>query len=224
MVFAMPVRSIPRNARSITGRLVCARTGKLLEHESLLERDFLLLLALDPAVSFVEPQPVRIRYVHLDDDNRPRVRQHIPDVLVRYHDRRPPMLVEVKYLAKLRSRRAELLPKIRAGVRYARERGWRYRVYTDQKIRGVRLNNARFLMVFRREPRDAVAATRLLSELRSQGKVSVEALIAACADGAPQTKAMLLPQVWRLIAAHEVGVDLDRAPLSLATALWPLSS
>ena len=222
----MPIRSIPRNGRSITGRLVCPRTGACLEHESLLERDCLLLFSFDQTVVSLDPQPVRINFQTTNSDGRQRATFHIPDLLVRFHarTRRPPLLIEVKYHEQLHADLDKYRPKILAGVRYARERGWQYRVYTDRRIRGTRLRNIKFLHSFLREPRDEAASKAVLLTLSRQGSSSAENLLQVCSCGDQQERRQLLPCLWRLLANHEVGVDLDATPLSLATNLWPLKA
>src|SRR6266699_1506223 len=76
----IPVRSVPKNYRSLTGLIPNTRTQSMTAFESSLERDFLLLLDFDPDVEFYEEQPVKITY-H-DESGRRRI--YTPDVLVRY--------------------------------------------------------------------------------------------------------------------------------------------
>ena len=58
----MPVRSIPKNYRSLSGKVIDARSCGAVEFESALERDFYLILDFDPAVARFEEQPVTIAY------------------------------------------------------------------------------------------------------------------------------------------------------------------
>ena len=100
----MPVRTIPKHSRSLTGLVPNTRTQAMTAFESSLERDFLMLLDFDPDVELFEEQPVKIGY---HDDNGRR-RTYTPDVLVRYRTDRPqarhtkPLLYEVKYRDDLR--------------------------------------------------------------------------------------------------------------------------
>ena len=148
----MPVRKIPRNGGSMTGRVARYRGVGSVAHESFLEHDFIFLFHYDREVAHVEEQPVRISYEASDAAGKRRERHYVPDFLVKYHGwtQRPPVLVEVKYRAHLQKKRDELLPKIRAGQRYARQRGWRYRIYTESHIRGPLLTAIKFLRLFRR--------------------------------------------------------------------------
>ena len=143
----MPVRTVPKNYRSLTGLVPNTRTQSMTAFESSLERDFLLLLDFDPDVEFYEEQPVKITY----HDDRGRRRTYTPDVFVRYRTDRlqaqhtQPHLWEVKYRDDLRQHWAEYRPKFRVTQRYARQRGWRFRVVTERHVRTPYLDNVKFL-------------------------------------------------------------------------------
>lgn len=223
----MPVRSIPRSYRSITGRLSGFRPGQSVEHESLLERDCALLLQSDPAVASIESQPVRIEFVAPDKKGRPRSRPYIPDFLVRFRrgSGRAPLLVEVKYHEELQAKHDEYLPKVRAARRYARTHGWNYRIYTERHIRGRdhRLLNLKFLQSYRRDGRDALAAKALLSVLATLGQTSVRTLLERCAGEDREKRARFVACLWRMVVTHEVRADLRAAPLTLETLIHAAS-
>lgn len=218
----MPVRKIPPNYRSLTGRLALYSSRASAEHESLLERDFLLLCSLDPRIAAVEVQPVRLYY----RDAAGRRWPYTPDAHVRFatdpSGRRPPDLwVEVKFRQEIRDTISALRPKIRAAYHYAREHGGRFRVIHEGHIRTPRLENLKFLRPSLRGPRDRHAANRLLGALRRAGRTTPEQLLTDVGGGEGRERARLLPTLWRLIAGREIGADLDLAPLTLRTALWP---
>ena len=58
----MPVRSIPKNSRSLTGKVLDFRSHRAVSFASGLERDFYVLLDFDPTVAHFEEQPVTIAY------------------------------------------------------------------------------------------------------------------------------------------------------------------
>ena len=222
----MPVRKIPPNRRSMTGRLVCHRLGCSLDYESQLEKDCLLLFSADPAVASIEVQPVRILYRHVDARGHLRVRKYTPDILVSFHPRlrRPPLLVEVKLRAVLETKLEELMPKIRAGIGYARQRDWRFKVYTEKRIQQdnrILLRNIKYLRPRLREPRDSAASRLLLSAVFNQGRTTAAALLEECGGTDVEQVRRLIPCLWRLIAACEINADLSSRFLSFDTPIWP---
>lgn len=217
-------RKIPPNYRSITGRLACYSSESSLEHESLLEKDFLLLFTSDHTVEDVKAQPVTIRY----HDAKGRPRSYTPDACVRFMDDdsgkpRPHLLVEVKFRSDLRDQIAELRPKFRAAHHHARERGGRFRVFHEGHLRTPRLQNVKFLRPFLRGPRDREAADRLLGALRRMGQSTPRRLLDTLGTDADE-RARLTPTLWRLLASREIAADLDSAPLTMEANLRPGAS
>jgi hypothetical protein len=75
----VPVRSpgVYQRQRHMPGRWFSTTSERFLEYESLLERDWMLLLDFDRAVEWICEQPLRLRYRL---DGRPV--SHVPDPLV----------------------------------------------------------------------------------------------------------------------------------------------
>ncbi|BCN08914.1 hypothetical protein RPSD_07990 [Ralstonia solanacearum] len=89
----MPVRRIPKNYLFVTGRHASPHADEVFEFESILEKEYMLLLDSDPHLESYDVQPVEIPLS--------RGRSYVPDLLVTYRptssgNRRPPELVEVK--------------------------------------------------------------------------------------------------------------------------------
>lgn len=221
----MPVRKIPPNNRSITGR-VASQKGGSWQHESLLEREVLFYFSLDPDVASIDTQPVRILYDGQDKRGQRRVLSYTPDILVSFRPRcaRPTLLIEVKYFERLRKDLKKLRPKLKAGVRYARERGWQFKVYTERRVRGTLLDNIQFLRSYRSEEFAAEDLRRLLDTLRRLGRSTVDGLLSRCCGSDSCERGRFQAVLWGLLANHEVGVDLRAEPLSLATPIWPLAA
>jgi hypothetical protein len=74
-------RTIPPSHRSITGSLPTRYPPRQLHYESKLERDFLILLEIDPGIETVVTQPITIDLV-VDG----RRRRYTPDVLAVWWD------------------------------------------------------------------------------------------------------------------------------------------
>lgn len=218
----MPVRTIPKNSRSLTGKVIDFRGRRAVSFESALERDFYVLLDFDPAVAHFEEQPITIAYqepigVH---------RTYTPDVLVHYRPemRRQrhsqPVLYEVKYRDDLRAHWREYRAKFKAARRYARTQGWRFRLITEREIRTPYLKNATFLRQFRKRALDSGDRRRILDLFAKAGVTSPETLLASLSADRWE-RARLLPVLWALIASGEVGADLT-VPLTMNSKIWSL--
>jgi hypothetical protein len=218
----MPVRTIPKNSRSLTGKVIDFRSHRAVSFESALERDFYVLLDFDPTVAHFEEQPVTIAYqepigVH---------RTYTPDVLVHYRPelRNPPehrpVLYEIKYRDDLRTHWQDYRCKFKAARRYARTRGWVFRLITEREIRTPYLKNATFLRQYHDRGPDREDRHRMLALLAEQGETSPETLMASLSPDRWE-RARLLPGLWYLIAVGEVGADLT-VPLTMHSYLWSL--
>jgi hypothetical protein len=209
--FILVARSIPKSYRNVTGRFASAKNRNPIGFESTLEKDFFLLLEFDRRVESFEEQPVTISYRNPEG----RVCRYTPDVLVRYRPAlasepgEAPALCEVKYRDDLRAHGAEYRPKFTAARRYARDRGWRFRVVTEREIRTPRLTNIRFLLRYRRMRVDAADCDALLAALRAHGATTPDTLLGRVRLD-PLRYAEALATLWHLVATEQIGVDLDR--------------
>lgn len=217
----MPVRSIPRNYRSLTGKVNNAYNQVAVAFESTLERDFYLLLDFDSTVAAFEEQPVRIDY-----DYPAGVRRtYTPDVLVYYRAepavaRTPsPALCEVKYRADLRVHWDEYKPKFKAARHYARQQNWVFRLITEREIRTPYLKNVKFLREYRHRRVDGGDRCRVLAALAEQGETEANTLLTTLSS-TREGYARLLPVLWHLVAVGQIGAHLA-VPLTMRTPLWP---
>lgn len=214
----MGVRKIGVNSRSITGRQ--GFSGQ--QYESALERDLLDILAFDLNVEGYEVQPFRIHYEGTDG----KIHPYTPDVFIRY--RRdvlpardmPHLLVEVKYREEYRDRFRELRERFRAARRYARDRGWQFRVMTEREIRTPYLGNARFLRPYRDLPDDPEREALILERMGTLGETTPVALTESLSDDRLE-RAQLLSDVWKLLADFRIGADLMQ-PLGMRSRIWCL--
>lgn len=207
----MAVRKIGINSRSITGRH--GRSGQ--QFESALERDFLDLMAFDLNVEGYETQPIKLRYEGSDGDSHP----YTPDVLVRY--RRdvlpardmPHLLAEVKYRDEYRENFHDLKQRFRVAQRYAKEQGWRFRVFTEREIRTPYLKNARFLTPFRSHLADPVREALVLVYLATHPETTPKEVVDALGKD-QMDRARFLPMLWKLVANFQIAADLS-SPLGM---------
>ncbi|MGE5492364.1 MAG: TnsA endonuclease N-terminal domain-containing protein [Actinomycetota bacterium] len=212
----MPVRKIKKNYRNVTGVSAATKAVGDAEFESTLERDFLRLLEFSPDVARFEVQPVTITWVDESGEDR----GYTPDVWVAFHDGvgRQPWLCEVKYRSDLKKFWPELRPKFRQAIRYARQRGWRFRLMTEVEIRGPELAAAKFLLPFRRRAIPAERSAHILALIDTLKETTIGDLLQRIASD-PLIQAEWLPVIWHLVVKFEIGADL-LSPLSMSSKLW----
>ncbi len=213
----MPIRTVPKNYRSLTGLVLNTRTQSMTAFESSLERDFLLLLDFDPEVEYYEEQPVAIHY---QDSNGQR-HTYTPDVWIRYRTgsrMSKPQLCEVKYRADLRQYWVEYRPKFRAAQGYARQQGWRFRLVSEQQVRTPYLDNVKFLRPYRTLLVNCSYQALLLNTLTALEETDPANLLTAISQDRRQ-QAQMLPLLWQLIATRQIGADLSQ-PLNRHSRLW----
>ncbi|MBV9772833.1 MAG: TnsA endonuclease N-terminal domain-containing protein [Gemmatimonadetes bacterium] len=204
----------------MTGCLASDKAVGDAQYESTLERDLYTLLEFDPAVSSYEVQPVRIDYI----DEEGKARHYTPDVLVHYEKRprgespRRPLLCEVKPVAQLAGHWREIRRKVQAARAFVGTRDWEFRVLTERHIRTPYLDNARFLLPFKRRPTDQAAEALLVDRLRELRSTDPQTLLAAVYWD-PENRDLLIPSLWKLIAYGIVECDLG-LPLTMTTRIW----
>jgi hypothetical protein len=185
------------------GRWFSTTAGRFLEYESLLERDWMLLMDFDREVDWICEQPLRLRYRR--DGKRV---SHVPDLLVWRCG--TPEVCDIKSGERVDD------PVFQAqvwatGVACA-EAGVRYRVLSepDQQL----LVNVRWLAGFREPPADLDRErARMLSALAA-GRSTISALLADARE-----PALARPVLMHLLWAGEVLVDVDE-PLGEGSVVW----
>ena len=209
----MPVRQIPLSRRShVTGAQPLAAGMDMIGHESALERDFVLLQRLDPAVLAIEEQPVKISWAASDG----RVRYYTPDYRVVRQDGTE--LVEVKYRQDLRANWSQYRDRLIAARDWARLHGMSFRIATERGIRTARLLNAKRLVPRMRDPIDHLLQQDCIELLDRGGPLTFRQVVEALtAQGRPEGD--VLAALWPMIARRFVTCDLD-VPISGGTLLF----
>lgn len=209
-----PVRRIGVKTQHVRGKLVGGQ-----EYESLLERDFLKILRFDPAVDTLLTQPLKISY-----EVQGAKRTYVPDALVTFKADSQgvvpkPVLYEVKPQEYAEHPDYNLAEKFSAATLYCDERSWVFKVVTEADISASRLEGVNFLSRYqgrlvhqghRQLIRDQLA--------RWNDCATIQALLTSIYR-TPTAQAELLPDIWTLLAAHELGVDLD-LPLTMTSEIW----
>jgi hypothetical protein len=217
----MPVRRSRLNYQSVGGSLASVRLGRAVRFDSLLERDFFVVLDLHPAVVWFEEQPMKIRWI----DTGGAERVYVPDVLVTFRKgqflhRRVgcKLLIELKHRDDLGKNWDSLRPKFRAGVRAAARQGWRFKILTDKHIRGVALQNAEFIRKHLHSEYDNLAASAIKNHILSHGNCTVEQL-AAAVDCDGHVHRGTLDAVWALVANGVLATNIE-VPISPSAPIF----
>jgi hypothetical protein len=187
------------------------------QFESLLENDFYTLLRFDPGVANYRTQPCQVSF---ESNGRPHI--YTPDALVEYHalQRRCPELIEVKPAKFAKKPNQDMQERFAAATAYAEQRGWVFRVVTEDDIPQARLKNARFLLRYKDRTADSAFAELALSALAEVESASLDALLQMC-QRHHENRARLLTELWTLIATQRVGADLD-AELTMKSVVWTI--
>lgn len=215
----MSVRAVPKNYRNVTG-VAASKKADGAYFESTLERDLLTLLEFDLMVDSFEVQPIRVNWY--DENNKTRT--YTPDVLVFYRKdiesvaNRKPLLIEVKYREDLKKDWANLKPKFLAAVRYAKSRGWRFKLLTEVEIRTTYMENAKFLLPYLHQYIDDAFEIKIFDKLKDMREATPESIIKAIFKD-KWNQAELIPTIWQMIAQRKIGTDLS-APLTMTSAVW----
>lgn len=209
-----PVRRIGVRTSQVRGRI-----AKNQEYESLLERDFLTILRMDPTVESFITQPVKIPY-----DLQDAARTYVPDVLVSYKcdslgRKRIPTLVEVKPSEYADHPDHELAAKFAAANLFCESVQWEFAIVTERDIHTTRFANADFLLRFKDRECNPSHVELVREQLRLwNGCATVKALISGVFRS-PDSQASLLPDIWTMVVNGLVYVDLNE-PLGMKSEIW----
>ena len=205
------------NYRNVTGVFPSLKSIGSGAFESTLERDFLTILDFDYEVNNFEVQPVKIEYM----DEFAKKRTYTPDVLVQNrsnHSGDPKYtLYEVKHRKDLKEKWAELRPKFKVALHFAKTKGWNFKIITDLEIRRPYLENIKFLRRYDIPIEDhrMETARQILGNLR---EITPEILAVALAqDFSNRAETIFL--VWQMLARGYIIADLTE-PLSMNTPIW----
>lgn len=215
----VPVRKIGTSRRSSTG-YVAFRGEKSIQFESTLERDFIRLQEFYLSVVDVVSQPCTIPFTSAGG----RELEYTPDFLVYYGSntapadmQQAPLLVEVKPQDEWRMNWRQWLGKWKAARRFAHERGWRFKVMDESRIRGVALANINFLSRYRFLEFPLQESERIVQDVQQSGMAAFEDLLRRHFRGYYQAQG--IAHLWHLLATRRLECDIA-LPLGNQTELW----
>jgi hypothetical protein len=200
-----PVRTpgVYQRQRHMPGRWFSTTAGRFLEYESLLERDWMLLMDFDREVEWICEQPLRLRYVK---DGKPA--SHVPDLLVWRQG--APVLFDVKSQERLED------PLFRAqveatGVACA-EAGIGYRVLSEPARQ--LLVNVRWLAGFRERPPDPDGERARMLARAAAGSWTIAELVSGARE-----PMLARPVLMNLLWAGDALLDVS-APIGEDSIVW----
>lgn len=213
-------RKIGPTRRSVSG-LYVFRGFESIPFESTLERDFLVRMAYSKQVSMVFAQPTQYEYVAQNG----RAYTCVPDYLVYFSidafplgDCPDPMLVEVKSREELRADWQKLRLKFKAARRYASSNEWSFKIFDESRIRGVQLDNIKFLEQFQKAEVDPVDTEAILAKVHEFGSLTVDEILAMLGYQGSYER-LGLRAIWHLLANFKLECQLMYS-LGLDTDVW----
>ena len=172
-------RRIPRKRRSVSG-IYMFRGERAVPYESALERDFIIRTEFFRNIEDIIAQPVQVSFL---SENGGRY-IYTPDFLIY---RRPgacecprlqkPILVEVKPRESWQQNWRQWSRKWKAAMRYAKERGWEFRIRDESRIRDEAFKNILWLARFKRTEIDDECRERILNDLEELGFAEFDYLL-----------------------------------------------
>lgn len=214
----MPVRKILRSYRTVTGIRFNKTTGEVSEFESMLERDYMLILTFSRCVESFEVQPVTIDY-----KNGNKLGSYTPDFLVTrfansVNEQPTTELIEIKYTEDLISEHEKFEPKFQAAEEFCTDKGWTFKVITEKEIRNDYLLNIKFLIRYQDNLQDTPIQNHLLSTLKELRQSTPKELLTACFQNDTE-KSQGLSQLWNLVSHRKIETDLT-SRLDMKSAIW----
>lgn len=197
-----PVRrpNVYRRQRHMPGQWFSTTAGRFLDYESLLERDWMLLMDFDREVEAICEQPLHLHYIR---DGRPA--SHVPDLLVWRWGR--PEFCDVKSEERLEDPGFEI--QVRAMETACAEAGLAFRVLSEPEPQP--LANVRWLAGFREPPPDPDGERGQMLSVLSLGPATIAELLALSSE-----LALARPLLMHMLWTGETKADLSE-PLTEGT-------
>jgi hypothetical protein len=185
------------------GRWFSTTAGRFLEYESLLERDWMLLLDFDREVEWICEQPLRLRYLK---DGKPA--SHVPDLLVWRAG--TPELCDVKSVERLED--SEFVAQVEATGLACSEAGLGYRVLAepDRQL----LVNVRWLAGFRERPPDPDGERPRMLSMLAAGASTIGELVSEARE-----PMLARPVLMHLLWTGEALAELSE-PIGEDSRVW----
>ncbi len=203
----VPVRKAANRGKNIVGYFPSLKLGRMINFESLIERDLIYLLDYEPQVEQFCEQPLSIEYLH-----NGKKHHYTPDFHVRYAGQN--LLIECKpkqFIDKIDNQ-----VKFNAAQEWCQVRGWIFGVVTDEQLAATwRLENIKLLTRFARYVIPAEVKERILTCLAAAtGPVKIAEITQSIHPTMPE--AGLIP-ILHLAFHHQVYLPLAEAKINSET-------
>jgi hypothetical protein len=214
----MPSRKIPKNHLFVTGAYASSKSDVMIGFESLLEKEYMLLLDFDPTVEKYVEQPVTLPVPG-------KSRRYTPDLLVTFREnstghRPPAQLIEIKTTADLARKAEDLAPKFAVAEQYAADRGWIFLKKTELDIRTQRLANLKFLRRYRSLSPPPEEVANVIERLAALGGSSQLQTLLDLLGSTLEEQAQWTPVLWHLIVSGQVLFDMNTESLPSNIEIW----
>ena len=201
-----PVRTIPIQSLSVSGKFPSRKNNRVVRYESQLELAFLYHLEFSPEVKSYVEQPCEVESLS--------GRHYIPDFLVFFND--PlirPLLVEIKYASDLEKNVDGILVKLEALERFAILKGYDFKLFTDKELLTPRYRNYKFLYEHLSKPVPEELYQDLILDVISLVKrkqpIRVIDVASILGKGDLLSAGLYLSTIWHLIATSKLWVNID---------------
>lgn len=198
----MSIRKIKKSYISSTGYFKSYKNNKQIAFESILERDFYMMLEYDNDVESYSEQPFRLYYELFGKRTR-----YTPDTFVKYINGSE-KIFEVKYQKEiLEDIDLQAKLKILKNV-IAEQKSLPFEVFTDEHINDIYLNNAKFIYSFAFIPKN-INLTSNIKSIINQNKNGITAKhILETISSKKSTHLLYIPYIWGEVFKHTNLVNM----------------
>lgn len=203
-----PVRRASNHGKNIIGYFPSLKMGRMVNFESLIERDFIVFLDFEPQVTAFTEQPFSITYPIENKAHR-----YTPDFHVVCTGGRN-LVCECK--AAVFQDKPENLVKFAAARTWCEARGWMFLVITDTQLSsGWRIKNIKLLTQFARHSVNTQMQEAILQVVSQAAQPHRLGQVIWSVN--PRTPQEVMIPLLHLAYHHRVYLSLNDAPISLET-------
>lgn len=131
-------------------------------------------------------------------------------ILAKRYNPQQPILAEVKYRSDLFEKWKTLKPKFKAAREFAKTKGWRFCIFTENELRGVLLNNIKFLSKFSRPSQNSEFEIKTIELKMEVLRNTTPKILLNSIHNDKIEQAKFIPMLWHLIYLNRIKVDLKK--------------